>query len=83
MDAFANRVLNAMGCIYDAAQYANLETIPVVEICFGRQRDRYEFEAWLRRGLDPYVVVAGTDNRPLHEYQLNGITMRLTVKETY
>lgn len=82
MDGFGTLVVRAMGHLHDAGMYANCGALPVASLTFDNREDRYRFECSLKHGLDPSVGVAATEGREDHEYQLNGIILKLLVKET-
>ena len=76
-----NAIIVAMGGIFDHAREADCRVMPTATLGFNTGGDRARFEQLLKSKLEPLVGYEATRRRPDHEYELNGIVLKLTVRE--
>lgn len=74
-------IIHALAAIYDHAGEADCRVIPTVILSFNTGGDRLRFEVLLKQQLDPMVGICAIRNRPEHEYELEGVTLKLTITE--
>lgn len=77
------QIIRAMGLIFDFASEADVRVIPSVTLAFNTGGDRARFEMLLKRNLVPIVGYCATHDRPEHEYELNGVVLKLTITEVF